>query len=348
MKSLQQILETDASVNMTAAVATPDAPLFMTRRFAGQDDHVIPEDHYLKLRNGRNRQSRWDQHLPEPTIQAAVRKSLYRDGACLITNAKSGLSVMLKHAIQRRAQKGQDIDATMMAESTDWEANGDFTLFDESSVMPLILEQGEQHDFEEDEDEFYLDAYNFYLDLGVSEDEADAFAQIVACFFDNLDSANDYSATIDSLFNAAVSEVKAGTEMLGLVPIDLKVIHAARAYIADNYDIVNGEVQEDGTIDYEVEVDDEPVAEAAVLAALPEVNPEDQSKDENEGWAIINLDGNKIIDKPKKGETMEHKQAWLKEYYGAAAAGEGHEVAWVNVKTGVVTKVKADGPKSSK
>jgi len=354
MKSLNQILETDASVNSVAAMATPDVPLFSTRRFGGWDDHVVPEDHYMTIRNGRERLAKWKTHLPNPDIKAAVQKSLYRDGCCLITNAKTGLSVVLKHAIQRRAQKAQDIDATMMAyESTEQEDESieDFTVFDESQVMPLIVEAGELYEFDADEDEEYIQAYGYYFeDMGKTDDESDVFGQIVACFFDNLYTSDDEAATIDSLFNAAVTEVKAGSDSLGLNDVTIEIIHDAKKYIEENYDVVTGERIGDEEIEYDMGEDEDAVVftEAAALAELPTVNPEDPSKSDEEGWAIINMKGNKVIDKPKKGETMEHKTAWLADYYGGAGAQEGHEVAWVNTKTGVVTKVADAKPAAKK
>ena len=353
MKSLQQLLETEGSINSVAAMAMPDVPLFSTRRFGGWDEFVVPEDHYQTIKHGRSRMARWDQHLPDQGIRGAVQKSLYRDGCCLITNAKTNLSVMVKHSkLSRQRAMNTDDSVTMAFEATILEkfgdeGEGDFTLFDESQVAELVASAGEEYEFNDEDDEEYIQAYGEAIDQGFSDDEADVFAQIVACFFDNVYSSQDEADTIDSLFNAAVTEVKSGSESLGLNDVTLGLIHAAKKYIEENYDVITGMPTDDGQVEYDVEVDDfgdVALVEAAALAELPTVNPDDQSKDEVEGWAIINMKGQKVIDKPKKGETMEHKNNWLKEYYGAAAAGEGHEVAWVNTKTGVVTKVKQDTP----
>ena len=356
MKSLQQLLETEGSINTTgAAVANFSTPIsFSSRRWAGKDEHVIPEDHYLKIRNGRERMARWDTHLPDSSIKAAVQKSLYRDGCCLVTNAKTNLSVLLKHDIRKRQAKQLDDDAVVMAAESTIEDEGDFTIFDEAQVQALMILEGEEYEFDEEDDAEYIQAFGYYSeDLEKDEDQSDVFAQIVACFFDNLYSSTDATDTIDSMFNAAVSEIKAGSESLGLNDVTIDIIHDAKKYIEENYDVVTGLPTDDGEeVEFDVEVDgdedDVELTEAATLAELPQVNPEDPSKSETEGWAIVNIKANKVIDKPKVGETMEHKAAWLSEYHGAKEVQGGAEVAWVNTKTGVVFKPKADGAKPAK
>lgn len=401
MKSLQELLETEGSINTTTGVATNPTPIaFTTRSFAGKPEFVVPEDHYMKIRNGRDRMARWDTHLPDPEIKAAVQKSLYKHGSVFITNAKTNLSIRLSHTkLQRQRAMNTDDSVTMAYESTETlkpsgllqfmtEAeDGDFTVFDESQISPLMLREGEEYEFDEEDDEEYIEAYGYYMEeKGKSDDEADVFAQIVACFFDNLYTSEDDTDTIDSLFNAAVTEVKAGSELLGLNDVTIDIIHDAKDYITNSYDFITGQRTDDG---YEYDIEDDSMdvdlteshgwvrpnpdgskakcggpdsilkcsvcaaekaalTEAAALAELPTVNPEDQSKDDCEGWAIINMKGKKVIDKPKKGETMEHKANWLKDYYGAAGSQEGHEVAWVNTKTGIVTKVAADNKGAGK
>lgn len=354
MKSLQELLETEGSINTTAAVATPDAPMFLTRRFGGWDDHVVPEDHYNTIKNGRDRMARWDTHLPNVDIKGAVQKSLYRDGCCLITNAKTNLSVMLKHdRLKRQRMQNTDDSVTMAYESTELDPNGDFTLFGEAEVAELIAQPSEDYEFTEDNDEEYLQAYGYYSDeQGKTDDESDVFGQIVACFFDNLYSSQDETDTIDSMYNAAVTEVKSGSESMGLNDVTIDIIQDAKKYIEENYDVVTGERVDDGNDDdeddefaFDVDDDDDEdddmeLTEAATLAELPTVSAEDSSKDENEGWAIVNMKDQKVIDKPKQGESMELKNSWLKEYYGASGSQSGHEVAWVNIKTGIVSKVK--------
>lgn len=350
MKSLQEILETEGSTNATGdAVAGFAPPIFSTRRFGGWDEFVVPEDHYLTIRKGRDKYARWETHLPNVDIKSAVQKALYRDGCCLITNQTTNASVMLKHAKTARARAAQLDDALTMAfEST--EDEGDFTVFDEAQIAPLYIKEGTEYDFDEEEETEYWDAFDFYLAKTGNEDSADAFAQIVACFFDNVYSSEDESDTIDSMFNAAVTEVKAGSAVLGFDDITPELIWASKDYIEASYDIITTSATEleDGT-EYEIPYDEElrqDLTEGATLAELPSVGPEDGSKSETEGWAIVNMKDDKVIEKPKTGETFEHKSAWLKEYYGNAGVQSGMECVWVNTKTGVVTKMK--DPKASK
>ena len=347
MKSLIEILESEAPTNATGdSVAGFSPPIFSTRRFGGWDEFVVPEDHYLTIRKGRDKYARWETHLPNVEIKSAVQKALYRDGCCLITNQTTNASVMLKHAKTARARAAQLDDALTMAFESMEQDEGDFTVFDEAQIAPLYIREGTAFDFDEEENEEYWAAYDFYFGLTGNEDTADAFAQIVDCFFDNVYSSEDESDTIDSMFNAAVTEVKAGSAVLGLDDITPEMIWASKDYIEANYDIITATATEteDGT---EYEMDDEsPFTEGASLAELPSVSPEDGSKSETEGWAIVKMKDDKVIEKPKTGETFEHKSAWLKEYYGNSGVQSGMECVWVNTKTGVVTKMK--DPKATK
>lgn len=193
-----------------------EEPLFTVSRFAGTEDFIIPSELYQVIRQGRTKYSAWNAFVPEGDLQNAMRKSLYNNGTAYVTCADSGSSVQLKH---NRINK---ILAMTECSCQNLEVSSEF------------LKEGVEFDF--GLDEYYMNAFEYYLAIPHTEDESDMFAQIVAAFIDEVqrdESGQDLAVS----FGFAVDNVKQGSKELGLSIPTPQIIKDAMQYINDNLEV---------------------------------------------------------------------------------------------------------------
>lgn len=89
--------------------ATYATPLFVTKRFAGMKEFVVPHEMYTKMRTGRELGDRWINYVEDPALQAEIRQVYHRDEQLLLTCALTGISsIIRKHRLRSRQGMGMD------------------------------------------------------------------------------------------------------------------------------------------------------------------------------------------------------------------------------------------------
>lgn len=98
----------------SGAIATTPTPMsYSKRRFANKyDEYEVNENDYNNLKYGRANGDKWSKHNISEDLEKDIRKSLYKEGAALVTNQKDKRSVILRH-LKRLQQFRQDQDTML-------------------------------------------------------------------------------------------------------------------------------------------------------------------------------------------------------------------------------------------
>lgn len=200
------------------AIADKDNPLFITSRWGGKKELKVPHKAYDAVLKGK------PDDIKEQAIKDAIADALGDEGSCLVTSDQTGGSVMLKH--QKLQRQGANNDLALSASTVQ--------RFDARKVIredsqEIISQIGVDQAASESND-LYYPAFNFaQWQLGMTEDQADTFANIVCMFVDH--AGDSKTPVADAVLVRAVNTVTTATAADHATPTP-EMVKAIQAYLA--------------------------------------------------------------------------------------------------------------------
>jgi len=202
------------------AIAGKDNPLFLTSRFAGKKELKVPHKAYDSVLKGK------PDDIKEQSIKDAIADALGDEGSCLVTSDLTGGSVMLKH--QKLMRQGANNDLALSASTVQvYDAR---KVIREGTDEQEIVSQIGVDDAASESCDMYYPAFNFaQWQLGMTEDQADTFANVVCMFVDH--AGDSKSAVADAVLTRAVNTVVTATAADHAAPTP-EMVKAIQAYLA--------------------------------------------------------------------------------------------------------------------